>query len=181
MVEDLEDNKGEKLNLYSDTSGVGSAIDKPITFIKGEIKLYPPLNLDTDPQIWAPPEAENEVEDIVSSVADDDYHEGREWGQSCFSSSLDDECDGSFNFKGQCQKAMVEVMNGRFRTFVRKLLGLESIPFSGDSESWLDIVTSLSWKAATFIKPEVTNKESSMDPGSLVKVKCIASGNRGER
>lgn len=188
MVEDLEDNKGEKLNLCSDTSGVGSATEKPISYSKGEIKPYPPLNIDSDTQIWAPPEPENQEEDAVGSVADDDdykeCYDGRKWGQSCSSSSPDDELGGSYSFKEQWQKAMVEVKNGRFRVLVRKLLTLERIPFSeaaGDSESWLDVVTSVSWKAAMLIKPGITDKGSATDPGSLVKVKCIASGKRKER
>uniref|UniRef100_A0A453G223 PIPK domain-containing protein n=1 Tax=Aegilops tauschii subsp. strangulata TaxID=200361 RepID=A0A453G223_AEGTS len=40
---------------------------------------------------------------------------------------------------------------------------------------WLDIVASLSWRAALLVKPDA-NMGNAMDPGLYVKVKCIASG-----
>jgi 1-phosphatidylinositol-3-phosphate 5-kinase len=49
-----------------------------------------------------------------------------------------------------------------------------------DKESWLEIITSLSWEAATLLKPD-TSKGGGMDPGGYVKVKCIASGRHCER
>jgi 1-phosphatidylinositol-3-phosphate 5-kinase len=49
-----------------------------------------------------------------------------------------------------------------------------------DKESWLEIITSLSWEAATLLKPDMS-KGGGMDPGGYVKVKCIASGRCCER
>ncbi|KAF3628903.1 hypothetical protein FXO38_27975 [Capsicum annuum] len=48
------------------------------------------------------------------------------------------------------------------------------------ADDWLDIVTSLAWQAANYVKPD-TSKEGSMDPVDYVKVKCIAPGSRSER
>ncbi|XP_010498801.1 PREDICTED: putative 1-phosphatidylinositol-3-phosphate 5-kinase FAB1C [Camelina sativa] len=44
-----------------------------------------------------------------------------------------------------------------------------------DNREWLDIITSLAWKAAKYIKPDTSYR--SMDPRTYVKVKCINSGN----
>ena len=49
-----------------------------------------------------------------------------------------------------------------------------------DVEDWLDIVTTLAWQAANFVKPD-TSRGGSMDPVNYVKVKCIASGSPSER
>jgi len=47
-------------------------------------------------------------------------------------------------------------------------------------ESWLDIITALSWEAAILLKPG-TSRGGGMDPGGYVKVECIACGHRNER
>uniref|UniRef100_A0A453DLQ6 1-phosphatidylinositol-3-phosphate 5-kinase n=1 Tax=Aegilops tauschii subsp. strangulata TaxID=200361 RepID=A0A453DLQ6_AEGTS len=53
-----------------------------------------------------------------------------------------------------------------------------SLPHEDDGgESWLDIVTALSWEAALLIKPD-GKAGNEMDPGSYIKVKRIASGTR---
>ncbi|KAK1308450.1 1-phosphatidylinositol-3-phosphate 5-kinase FAB1B [Acorus calamus] len=62
-----------------------------------------------------------------------------------------------------------------------QLLLVENLPIGeeGDKESWLEIIVSLSWEAATLLKPD-TSKGGGMDPGGYVKVKCVACGRRSE-
>lgn len=77
---------------------------------------------------------------------------------------------------------MRTVLDGHFRALVVQLLkGADvSVGEENYNESWLEIVSSLSWQAATFVKPD-TSKGGGMDPGGYVKVKCIASGLRSDR
>lgn len=77
---------------------------------------------------------------------------------------------------------MRTVLDGHFRALVVQLLkGADvSVGEENYNESWLEIVSSLSWQAATFVKPD-TSKGGGMDPGGYVKVKCIASGCGSDR
>uniref|UniRef100_A0A453HZQ9 PIPK domain-containing protein n=1 Tax=Aegilops tauschii subsp. strangulata TaxID=200361 RepID=A0A453HZQ9_AEGTS len=61
-----------------------------------------------------------------------------------------------------------------------ELLQVENITLEeGDDMGWLEIVTSVSWEAANFLRPD-TSQGGGMDPGGYVKVKCLASGHRSE-
>ncbi|KAL0326273.1 UNVERIFIED_CONTAM: putative 1-phosphatidylinositol-3-phosphate 5-kinase FAB1D [Sesamum radiatum] len=65
---------------------------------------------------------------------------------------------------------------GKFRALVSQLLKSVGVDSSGNSgENWVDIVTSLSWDAAAFVKPDA-NEGKAMDPDGYVKVKCVATG-----
>ncbi|XP_020583432.1 putative 1-phosphatidylinositol-3-phosphate 5-kinase FAB1D isoform X2 [Phalaenopsis equestris] len=140
--------------------------------------------LKSDPRIWKPPEAAN-IEDDMDSVAnnddddDDDYGDGTKWGQSTSLGDFD-KIQGS-SYKEARQKAMLAAMNGQFKILVSRFLaseGLASVD-EGHDLGWLDIVTSLSWEAALCVKPDA--KEGiAMDPGSYVKVKCVATGARSQ-
>lgn len=137
---------------------------------------------ESDPSIWVPP-VPLDIEDDMDSVAnndDDEYYDGTKWGQSGNFSDFDAEHGSSF--KEERQKAMMEAMNGQFKILVSRFLASEDISFSegGHGEKWLDIVASLSWEAALLIKPEASEGKA-MDPGSYVKVKCVASGARSQR
>uniref|UniRef100_A0A0E0IHB2 1-phosphatidylinositol-3-phosphate 5-kinase n=1 Tax=Oryza nivara TaxID=4536 RepID=A0A0E0IHB2_ORYNI len=72
---------------------------------------------------------------------------------------------------------MSEVMNGQFKILVTRFLAAEGLSLSdGEADkNWLDIVASLSWRAALLVKPDA-NVGNAMDPCMYVKVKCIASG-----
>ncbi|PPS04159.1 hypothetical protein GOBAR_AA16503 [Gossypium barbadense] len=61
------------------------------------------------------------------------------------------------------------------------LLQVENLPLGDEfsKDSWLEIITALSWEAASLLKP-YTSKGGEMDPAGYVKVKCIASGLRNE-
>uniref|UniRef100_A0A804KDF4 1-phosphatidylinositol-3-phosphate 5-kinase n=1 Tax=Musa acuminata subsp. malaccensis TaxID=214687 RepID=A0A804KDF4_MUSAM len=138
-------------------------------------------NFETDPGIWDPPEPEC-MEDDEPSIADnyeDDEYGSTEWKQPSSLSILDEHQGINHSFREKKQKAMLEEMNRQFKVLVSRFLASEGISFSGldDGQSWLDIVASLSWKAALLVKPDATEGRA-MDPGSYVKVKCVASGSR---
>jgi 1-phosphatidylinositol-3-phosphate 5-kinase len=77
---------------------------------------------------------------------------------------------------------MKDIVDGHFRALVSQLLQAEKVPLTDKTgkESWLDIVTSLSWEAASLLKPDTTSKGGQMDPGGYVKVKCLACGHPSE-
>lgn len=138
--------------------------------------------------IWIPPEAADkgdETDSVAGNIAydddDDDYGDGIKWGQSSFPAP-GEEHEDSPNPRDERENAMLAAMNGQLKILVSRFLASAGIPFGkGEStESWLDIVTSLSWEAALLIKPDA-KIGNEMDPGSYIKVKCVASGTRWQR
>ncbi|XP_011074908.1 putative 1-phosphatidylinositol-3-phosphate 5-kinase FAB1D [Sesamum indicum] len=140
-------------------------------------------NNELDAEFWLPPEPEDEEDDIIGSVAnyDDDEDEcgdGVSWSKPSSLSSFGEEGSGSYKFKEEKLKAMNNVRNGKFMALVSQLIKSVGVDCSGNSgENWVDIVTSLSWEAAAFLKPD-THEGQMMDPDGYVKVKCIATGLR---
>lgn len=155
--------------------------------------LYPVDDVDAEPVdfennglLWLPPEPEDEEDEREAMLFDDDDDDENvtgEWGYLRTSSSF-----GSGEYRNrdrsseEHKKAMKNVVDGHFRALVAQLLHVENLPVGAedDKESWLEIITSLSWEAATLLKPDMS-KGGGMDPGGYVKVKCIASGRRCER
>ncbi|XP_015888945.3 1-phosphatidylinositol-3-phosphate 5-kinase FAB1B [Ziziphus jujuba] len=145
-----------------------------------------PVDFENNGLLWLPPEPEDEEDEREAALFDDDddNDEGAtgEWGYLRSSSSF-----GSGEFRSrdksseEHRKAMKNVVEGHFRALVSQLLQVENLPAGEDDdrESWLEIITSLSWEAATLLKPD-TSKGGGMDPGGYVKVKCIACGRRSE-
>lgn len=138
---------------------------------------------EKDSQLWFPPDPEDQEDDLEGSVAnyddddDDDCGDGMNWSSL---SSFGEEGRGSYRFKEEKKKAMDEVMNGKFKTLVGQLLKSMGISCSGnDGDNWVDKVTSLSWEAASFVKPDAFEGKA-MDPDGYVKVKCIATGSRSQ-
>uniref|UniRef100_A0A0A0K755 1-phosphatidylinositol-3-phosphate 5-kinase n=2 Tax=Cucumis sativus TaxID=3659 RepID=A0A0A0K755_CUCSA len=131
-----------------------------------------------DPDLWDPPEPEDPEDHMEGGMGyndddDEEFGDNSEWSTaSSFSRSVD-ETSVSYRFKEEKQRALQQVMNGKHKAFIRDLLKLGE-----DSENWVDIVSSLSWEAATFLKPVVNGK--AMDPDANVKVKCIATGTRNQ-
>ncbi|GAB4844844.1 hypothetical protein Ancab_038232 [Ancistrocladus abbreviatus] len=140
---------------------------------------------EMDSQIWMPPEAENEEDDREDSIAtldddDDEYGDGTKWGKSSCFDGFEEGINRGVQFKEAKQKAMEEVMNGKFKNLVSQMLKSVGVDNSErDGESWVDIVTSLAWQAASFLKPGAIEGKA-MDPAGYVKVKCIATGSRSE-
>ena len=165
---------GQHSRAADDSNGLENAVSKSPFLPYGK----------TDLRIWMPPEAEDMEHDTdsVANDGDDDCYDGTTWGQPSSSSSLDEELGNHRSYKGERKKVLMETMNGQFKILVSRVLASEGIGISGKDigDNWLDIVTSLSWEAALLIKPDA-NEGTAMDPGSYIKVKCIASGARSER
>lgn len=141
---------------------------------------------DLDIQTWEPPEPENPQDDMDNSVTcnDDDEEQGigiADWGEPTSLSCSKDELSGGYRFKEEKQRAMEQVMNGKFKALVGQLLKSVGVSLSDEGDkSWVDIVTSLSWEAASFLKPDAIGGNA-MNPDGFVKVKCIAAGSRSQR
>ncbi|KAM1105758.1 hypothetical protein ACFX1X_002743 [Malus domestica] len=141
------------------------------------------LEDDTNAEIWEPPEPDDPEDDMEDSVAfnDDDDEEcgdGMKWGTPSSLSHSGDEGSGSYTFKEEKQRAMEAVINGKFKALISQLLKSVGVASLGEGgESWVDIIASLSWEAASFLKPDAVVGKA-MDPDGYVKVKCIATGVR---
>lgn len=143
-----------------------------------------PVDFENNWLLWLPPEpADGEDEREAALFDDDDDDEGAtgEWGYLRSNSFGTGERSRDKSVE-EHRRAMKNVVEGHFRALVSQLLQVENLPVRDDDgrENWLDIITSLSWEAATLLKPD-TSKGGGMDPGGYVKVKCIASGRPSER
>ncbi|KAI3779068.1 hypothetical protein L2E82_08529 [Cichorium intybus] len=126
---------------------------------------HKPLDFETNDLIWFPPSPHDQNND------DDDNN------FFSYNDDDDDEMEDTsvvFASSGH-QEPLKTVVQGHFRALVSQLLESEI----NSTENWVEIVTSLAWQAAHFVKPD-TSKGGSMDPGDYVKIKCIASGNPSE-
>ncbi|XP_004508046.1 1-phosphatidylinositol-3-phosphate 5-kinase FAB1A isoform X2 [Cicer arietinum] len=143
-----------------------------------------PVDFENNGLLWLPPEPEDEDDDREAILFDDDEDEGGtgEWGY--FRSSSSSFGPREFRSKDKSgeddRKAIKNVVEGHFRALVAQLLQVENLTIDEDGkESWLEIITTLSWEAATLLKPDMS-RGGGMDPGGYVKVKCIACGHRNE-
>ncbi|XP_021750291.1 1-phosphatidylinositol-3-phosphate 5-kinase FAB1B-like isoform X1 [Chenopodium quinoa] len=137
------------------------------------------LDFENNGLLWIPPEPEDEDDDREADLFDDeDDRDAGEWAYQSSSSSVVGELQRE-KANEEHRKAMRNVVGGHFRALITQLLQVENLPVrdDDDKESWLDIITSLSWEAASLLKPDMT-KGSGMDPGGYVKVKCLACGKR---
>ncbi|PPD72293.1 hypothetical protein GOBAR_DD30815 [Gossypium barbadense] len=111
----------------------------------------------------------------VSQVIND----GTKWGNPS-SLSHTDVGNGRYRFKEEKERAIKEVIDGKFKAIVSQLLKSVGVACSvSDNDSWVDIVTSLSLEAALFLKPDAIDGNA-MGPDGYVKVKCIATGSRSQ-
>lgn len=144
------------------------------------------VNDEMDAEFWLPPEAEDQEDDVLGSLSnyDDDDDEcgyGAAWAKPSSLSSFEEEASGSYRFKEEKLKAMDDVKNGKFRALVSQLVKSVGVDSSTNyGEDWVDVVTSLSWEAASFVKPDA-HEGKAMDPDGYVKIKCIATGSRSQR
>ncbi|KAL0429957.1 UNVERIFIED_CONTAM: 1-phosphatidylinositol-3-phosphate 5-kinase FAB1B [Sesamum radiatum] len=148
-----------------------------------------PVDFENNGVLWLPPEpedAEEEKEVLLfedDDDDDDDEDSAGEWGYSRSSRGFGSGEYGNKDKPNEEQKRVLRtVLDGHFRALVAQLLQVENLPAGeeNDKESWLEIVTALSWEAALLLKPDMS-KSGQMDPGGYVKVKCLASGRRSER
>ncbi|KAF5748384.1 Phosphatidylinositol-4-phosphate 5-kinase family protein putative isoform 1 [Tripterygium wilfordii] len=161
-----------------DEHGNGDECEAP--FYNLEEADREPVDFENNGLLWLPPEPEDEEDDreaILIEEDDDDEGATGEWGYLRSSNSFDSgEFHSRENSGEEHRKAMKNVVEGHFRALISQLLRVENLSVGeDDKDNWLDIVTSLSWEAATLLKPD-TSKGGGMDPGGYVKVKCIASG-----
>ncbi|OIW04546.1 hypothetical protein TanjilG_13928 [Lupinus angustifolius] len=174
---------------------VGKNEDEPDTYDENEApsSLYVSEDVDLEPVdfennglLWLPPEPEDEEDEREATLFDDDEDDNDvntvgEWGYLRNSSSFG---SGEHHLRERSseeqKKVMKNVVDGHFRALVTQLLQVENLPVEdNDKNSWLEIITSLSWEAATLLKPDMS-KGGGMDPAGYVKIKCIASGSRIE-
>ncbi|KAL0438009.1 UNVERIFIED_CONTAM: putative 1-phosphatidylinositol-3-phosphate 5-kinase FAB1D [Sesamum latifolium] len=166
-----------------DQEGVDNNVERLNSSVD-DVSESSPLNDEVDAEFWLPPEPEDQDDDLVGSITnyddDDDECGGVAWAKPS-SFSFGEEGSGSYKFKEEKLKTMNDVKNGKFRALVSQLLKSVGVDSSGNGgENWVDIVTSLSWDAAAFVKPDA-NEGKAMDPDGYVKVKCVATGLRTER
>lgn len=131
-------------------------------------------------KIWLPPGPEDETDEETGLF--DEIEDRHEIGFDSDSSFVSDEfIMGSTEV---AQENLGGTMHTHFRALVSQLLNGEGFSLENENyekyESWLEIVSSLAWQAANFVKPD-TKRGGSMDPGDYVKVKCIASGEPSDR
>ncbi|KAL9304222.1 hypothetical protein ACSQ67_021485 [Phaseolus vulgaris] len=144
-----------------------------------------PVDFENNGLLWLPPEPEDEEDEHEPILFDDDDDDDGnvigEWGYLRSSSSFGSGESRQRDRSNEEQKqVMKNVVDGHFRALVSQLLQVENLAVEdNDENSWLEIVTSLSWEAATLLKPDMS-KGGVMDPAGYVKVKCIACGNRNE-
>ncbi|XP_051135010.1 1-phosphatidylinositol-3-phosphate 5-kinase FAB1B-like isoform X2 [Andrographis paniculata] len=143
-----------------------------------------PVDFENDGLLWLPPEPEEEDDEKEALLfeGDDDTYAAGHWGYLRNSSSFGSgESRNRDRSNEEHKRVMKTVVDGHFRGLVAQLLQVENLlgEDENDQESWLEIITALSWEAATLLKPD-TSKSGQMDPGGYVKVKCLASGLRSE-
>ncbi|KAJ8755880.1 hypothetical protein K2173_024425 [Erythroxylum novogranatense] len=192
----LDHNSGSQGALGASPSGIKDGLDindecePPSSMYPCEDEDMEPVDFESNGLLWLPPEPEDEEDERESGLFDDvddsdDDYEGNtagDWGRLRVSSSF-----GSGELRSRDKSAeehkqvMKNVVDGHFKALVAQLLLVENVPLGDedDKDGWLEIVASLSWEAATLLKPDMSSG-GGMDPGGYVKVKCIASGCRSE-
>ncbi|KAI7752271.1 hypothetical protein M8C21_012784 [Ambrosia artemisiifolia] len=142
-----------------------------------------PVDFENNGELWLPPEPEDEEDERDALLFDDDDENDNgdgvgEWG---YGNSGSGEFRNRDRSNEEHKKAMKNVVDGHFRALVSQLLQAENLAVSDeDKDNWLEIITSLSWEAASLLKPD-TSKGGGMDPGGYVKIKCLASGRPCDR
>lgn len=148
-------------------------------------KQQKPLDFENNGRLWFPPPPDDEDDEAQNNFFTYD-DEDDEIGETSASFSSSGSLASIFPAKEKQQADHKEplraVVHGHFRALVLQLLQGEGINSGkeGSTDDWIDIVTSIAWQAANYVKPD-TSKGGSMDPGDYVKVKCVASGSQSER
>ncbi|KAL6186916.1 hypothetical protein ACLB2K_043034 [Fragaria x ananassa] len=142
-----------------------------------------PLDFENNGLIWYPPpphDANDEEESNFFSYDDEDDDIGDSGAMFSSSSSLSSMFPTKDKQNEGNKEPLRAVVQGHFRALVSQLLQGEGFMSKEDGdEDWLDIVTTIAWQAANFVKPD-TSRGGSMDPGDYVKIKCIPSGSPSE-
>lgn len=148
-------------------------------------KAQQTFDFENNVRLWYPPPPEDENDDMENGFfeyndEDDDVEgSGVDFSSNIFSGDAFPIREKSNDPK---KERLGNAVRRHFTALVLQLLKDEKIQVvnESDMENWLEIVSSLAWKAARFVKPD-TRKGGSMDPGHYVKVKCVASGTPCDR
>lgn len=167
-----------------DEQNISDECEEPSSMYAAADINVEPVDFENNGVLWLPPDPEDEEDEREVILFDDDDGDAPgEWGYLRTSSSFGSgEHRNKDKSSEEHKKVMKNVVDGHFRALISQLLQVENLPVGeeDDTESWLEIITSLSWEAATLLKPD-TSGGGGMDPGGYVKVKCIAAGQRLER
>ncbi|KAL4336773.1 hypothetical protein AHAS_Ahas12G0043700 [Arachis hypogaea] len=161
-------------------TAVGKSEDEPYIYEnEAPSSLYVSEDVDAEPVdfennglLWLPPEPEDAEDERETFFVDEDDEDNDgngnaigEWGYLRNSNSFG---SGEHRHKDRTseeqKKVMKNVVDGHFRALVAQLLQVENLPVEDNGENvWMEIITSLSWEAATLLKPD-TSKSGGMDP-----------------
>ncbi|KAM0832399.1 hypothetical protein ACQ4PT_064922 [Festuca glaucescens] len=133
--------------------------------------------VEEEDAVWIPPEAADSKEQL-GAYTNNDYVDDED--DECHGGMSSSDSEASPSPREERHTAMLKAMDMQLKMLASRFLASAgiSLPREDDGgESWLDIVTSLSWEAALLIKPD-GKAGNEMDPGSYVKVKRVASGTR---
>ncbi|EPS70417.1 hypothetical protein M569_04338, partial [Genlisea aurea] len=168
-------------------SGEGIGSDNDDEF-EASSSLYVAEDIDVEPMdfenngvLWLPPEPEEEQDGVEPYAFEEDETGAGEWECYHHSSSFGSGDSRTKSKSAEELKVMKNAVDGHFRALVSQILLVENLISDEENgnESWLEIITALSWEAATLLKPD-TSKGGQMDPAVYVKVKCSASGLRSD-
>lgn len=149
-------------------------------------KVQQPLDFENNRLIWDPPQPEYENDDLETGLFGYDDDDDDDAGDSSDVFLLGSFSSHSMSIREKPSDVHKEqlrsTVHGHFRALVCQLLRGEGLQVGSEygGKGWLDVVSSLAWQAATFVKPD-TGKGSSMDPSNYVKIKCVVSGNPSDR
>ncbi|KAL9255216.1 putative 1-phosphatidylinositol-3-phosphate 5-kinase FAB1C [Drosera capensis] len=173
--------KHERRNRVAESSD--GSLDE-IVLQSEDGKLKEPLDFENNGHIWFAPVPEDEDDDVDCNYFeydDDDDDIGGSSGVFSATSSLNRLFPGKEKHSVEYEEPMRTVIEGHFRALVSQLLEGEGVSGCKEhrTENWLDVISSLAWQSACFVKPDTSNG-GSMDPVDYVKIKCIASGRPSE-
>uniref|UniRef100_A0ACD5VAU1 Uncharacterized protein n=1 Tax=Avena sativa TaxID=4498 RepID=A0ACD5VAU1_AVESA len=160
-----------------DDADFSSSMDSPNGDDEQHDSIIHPIDFESN-GIWYPPSPQNGGDDLENSFFehdddDYDYADGRTFGHGNHDSGSGDDLSGIEGKHNIAHKEFLRnALHGHFRALVSQLLQGHGVDLV---DGWSDIVSSLAWQAATFVRPD-TSKGGSMDPTNYVKVKCVASG-----
>ncbi|CAN6465674.1 unnamed protein product [Victoria cruziana] len=144
------------------------------------------LDFENDGTFWLPPPPEDEDDEIENNIFksdnDDEDDDIGDPNMKFLSTSIGYDVKRNRDKSNEVHKEPLRaVIHGHFRALVSQLLKGEGIPVGNDraEDCWLEIVSSLAWQAANFVRPD-TSGGGSMDPVDYVKVKCIACGRQSD-
>ncbi|KAM1120991.1 hypothetical protein ACFX19_002766 [Malus domestica] len=132
------------------------------------------LEDDTNAGIWEPPEPHDPKADA------EECGDGMKGEKPSPLGRSRDKGSGSYRFKEEKQRSMEALVNGKFKALISQLLRSAGVAsYEEGGESWVEVIASLSWEAASLLKPDaIVAKARDLD--GYVKVKCIATGVRSQ-